>query len=335
MAVFTRLTEAEVALWLRDFSVGALVSLEGISSGIENTNYFVTTRHMNEQHEFVLTIFERLSQSQLPFYLEFMRSMADHRIAVPRPIANRQNVILHTLKDKPCALATRLPGAFEMDPAPEHCRQVGASLARMHLAGKHYQAARPELMHDNLRGLPWWRETLPVLEPLLAPELGKLLHDEVQAQIDFAMSDTYRSLPRGPVHADLFRNNTLFAGTRSAPALGGFIDFYFAGVDTWLFDLAVTVNDWCIVFGDQGKAGELRAELALPLLQAYAQVQPFTQADQNAWPMMLRAAALRFWMSRLYDVHLPREAHELTPHDPLHFERILRLRQAGVLPLPQ
>jgi homoserine kinase type II len=221
-----------------------------------------------------------------------------------------------------------------MDPAPEHCRQVGASLARMHLAGKHYQEARPELMHDNLRGLAWWRETLPVLEPLLDPALGELLHDEVSAQTAFSTTDTYSALPRGPVHADLFRNNTLFAGTRNAPVLGGFIDFYFAGVDTWLFDLAVTVNDWCIDFGDGMDAGKLRPELALPLLQAYAHVRPFTDNDQQAWPMMLRAAALRFWMSRLYDVHLPREAHELTPHDPTHFERILRLRCSGVLPLP-
>ncbi len=330
MAVFTSVTPEEVDGWLQGFQIGRLRKLEGIASGIENTNYFVSTDGAEYGGEFVLTIFEKLTREQLPFYLEFMLALANHAVEVPRPIADTTGAILHTLKGKPCALATRLPGGFELDPTPEHCRQVGAALAQLHLAGDDYRRARPELMHDNPRGLAWWIETVDIVAPHLPPALQLLLREEVRAQAQFAATPAYAKLKRGPVHADLFRNNVLFAGTRQAPRLGGFIDFYFAGVDSWLFDLAVTVNDWCIDLA----TGALDAVRTDALLQAYAAQRPYTGAERDAWDMMLRAAALRFWMSRLYDYYMPREAETLTPHDPSHFERVLRLRRLRHATLP-
>jgi homoserine kinase type II len=140
----------------------------------------------------------------------------------------------------------------------------------------------------------------------------------------FAASNTYHELPRGPVHADLFRDNVMFDGDR----LTGFFDFYFAGCDTWLYDVAVTVNDWCIDLS----TGEIDAARVRAVLDAYHRVRPFSAAEGVAWQAMLRAGALRFWLSRLYDFYLPRDAHMLTPHDPAHFERILRQRIAGAIP---
>ena len=127
------------------------------------------------------------------------------------------------------------------------------------------------------------------------------------------------------MHADLFRNNVMFVGEK----LTGCFDFYFAGVDTWLFDPAVTVNDWCIDLVS-GKLDHARVEA---LLAAYRAVRPFTAEEVAAWQTMLRAAALRFWLSRLYDLHVPRAAEMLTPHDPTHFERILRDRLASPAPV--
>jgi homoserine kinase type II len=160
--------------------------------------------------------------------------------------------------------------------------------------------------------------------PHLPADAADMLRDEVAAQVAFAATDAPRALPCGPAHCDLFRDNVLFAGTPDAPELGGFIDFYFAGCDTWLFDVAVCINDWAITHA----TGEIRADLADAFLTAYAAERPFTDAERAAWPLMLRAAALRFWMSRLFDFYLPRPAQTLTPHDPTHFERILRLRRA-------
>jgi homoserine kinase type II len=186
-------------------------------------------------------------------------------------------------------------------------------LARMHLAGQDFPLSQP-----NLRGLAWWVETMPVVLPYLPDDVQTLLRDEVAFQSAFATTATYAALPHGPVHADLFRNNVMFDGDK----LSGFFDFYFAGCDTWLFDLAVTVNDWCIDLA----SGELDVDRVTAMLDAYHAVRPFTDAERDAWQTMLRAAALRFWLSRLYDFYLPRDAEMLTPHDPKHFERILRLR---------
>jgi homoserine kinase type II len=186
-------------------------------------------------------------------------------------------------------------------------------LARMHLAGADYNRSQP-----NLRGLPWWNETVPVVLPYLDETQAGLLRSELAYQNHIAESAAYAALPRGPVHADLFRDNVMFDGEQ----LTGFFDFYFAGVDTWLFDLAVCLNDWCIDL----PTGAHNAQRALAMVQAYSRVRPLTTPERALLPALLRAGALRFWISRLWDYHLPREASMLTPHDPTHFERVLRGR---------
>ncbi len=309
MAVFTPVSLDDVSQWITQFPLGKAVALKGIASGIENSNFFLTT----ERGDYVLTIFENLSFEQLPFYLQLMRHLAERGVLVPAPIANDQGELCVALHGKPAAIVSKLEGSSQMDPQPVHCGEVGAMLARMHLAAADFPLQQP-----NLRGLDWWNETTPLVLPYLSTENAHLLRAEMHFQEAFAGCDTYRQLQRGPVHADLFRNNVMFDGER----LTGFFDFYFAGCDTWLFDVAVTVNDWCIDLA----SGELDEPRVRAMLAAYHTVRPFTPAEQTAWQAMLRAAALRFWLSRLYDYHLPREAEMLTPHDPGHFERILRER---------
>jgi homoserine kinase type II len=309
MAVFTPVSLDDLDAWLAQFHLGRPLAVKGISSGIENSNFFLTT----ETGEYVLTIFEKLTFEQLPFYLELMRHLADHGVLVPAPIANRNGNILHSLHGKPCAIVTRLEGRSPLEPGPVHCAAVGAMLAKMHLVGQGFSLQQP-----NLRGLSWWREITPKVLPYLRAEAQQLLGDEIHAQETFAASAIYHRLPRGPIHADLFRNNVMFVDER----VTGFFDFYFAGCDTWIFDVAVTVNDWCID-PDTGALDETRSRA---MLDAYHAVRRFTPAEKAAWRMMLQAAALRFWLSRLYDFYLPREAEMLTPHDPTHFERILRRR---------
>jgi homoserine kinase type II len=311
MAVFTPVILEQVIPWAARFPIGAVKSIKGISSGIENSNFFLSA----ERGEFVLTIFEKLSFEQLPFYLNLMRHLAERRVSVPAPIASDRNEIINALHGKPAAIVTRLDGDWVPMPSPVHCREVGAMLAKMHLAAQDYPLHQP-----NLRGLAWWRETTPVVLPYLPEQAQQLLRAEMQLQEAFAASSLYEILPNGPIHADLFRNNVMFDGER----LSGFFDFYFAGCDTWLFDVAVTVNDWCINLA----TGESDPARVRAMLDAYAGVRPFTHDEQQAWPTMLRAAALRFWLSRLFDYYLPREAEMLTPHDPTHFERILRHRIA-------
>ena len=313
MAVFTEVSFDEASAFLQTLNLGQLQQMEGCKGGIENTNYFVTT----DQGEYVLTLFERLSFEQLPFYLHLMKHLALKGIPVPDPAADRDGDILHRLKDKAAAVVNRLPGKSELDPTAAHCAAVGAMLARMHLAARDYARRQP-----NLRGLGWWNETVPLVLPHLDEAQAALLRGELAYQNHVATLPAYAALPRGPVHADLFRDNVMFRGTREQPELTGFFDFYFAGVDSWLFDLAVCLNDWCIDLAT-GATDQARSAA---FVQAYGAVRPLTGAERSLLPAMLRAGALRFWISRLWDFHLPREASMLQPHDPRHFERVLRER---------
>lgn len=312
MAVFTEVSQADAQVLLSHLQLGQLQRLEGCSSGIENTNYFVTT----DQGAFVLTLFERLSAQQLPYYLNLMQHLALKGIPVPAPQADATGCILHSLKDKPAAVVTRLSGRNQMTPGVPHCRQVGAMLARMHMAGRDYTARQ-----DNLRGLSWWRDTIPLVTPHLGADARRMIESELQHQQQLASNAAWQSLPSGPVHADLFRDNVMFDGEQ----LQGFFDFYFAGNDTFVFDISVCLNDWCIDWAT-GQLDDARAQAFVAAYDAERQLSP---AELEALPDALRAAALRFWTSRLWDFYLPRDASMLKPHDPTHFERILALRQAN------
>lgn len=329
MAVFTEVSETTAQALLDQLKLGTLQELRGIQGGIENTNYFLTS----SEGAFVLTLFERLSHAQLPFYLYLMKHLASHGIVVPDPVSDHNGDILLTVENKPAAVVNRLRGQSELQPTPQHCALVGEMLARMHLAGRDFNRQQP-----NLRGLPWWNETVPVVLPYLDAAQAVLIRSELAFQNHVAQSSAYAALPRGPIHADLFRDNVMFDGTGDALTLTGFFDFYFAGVDTWLFDIAVCLNDWCIVHSaDAALDGQHRGEHAQAFLTAYQSVRPLTAAERQLFNPMLRAGALRFWTSRLWDFYLPREASMLQAHDPSHFENVLRQRisHSWAAPLPQ
>jgi homoserine kinase type II len=305
LSVYTPVSESELVAWLGNYSVGTLVACEPIKAGIENTNYFVTT----SQGRYVLTLFERLPAEELPFYLDFMAHLARHGIPCPAPIADLQDRYLQHLNGKPAALVTRLPGRSLEDPGERECGELGALLGRLHLAGRSYPAYL-----ENPRGPKWWRLAAKEVMPFLDSQQNELLSKELQFQSEQRFPD----LPRGPVHADLFRDNTLFEKGR----ISGVIDFYFAGVDCLLYDIAVCANDWCLKEGGVAlDAGRTRG-----LLAGCQSVRPFTPLEQAAWPAMLRAAALRFWLSRLHDYYLPRPGTLVHAHDPEHFRRILEDR---------
>ncbi len=315
MAVYTEVGADEADALLQRLGLGALTDLRGIRSGIENTNYYANTA----RGQWVLTLFERLPREQLPYYLQLMQHLARHGIPVPAPQADRHGELLHTLAGKPAAVVTRLPGSHRLDPGISHASQVGKMLARMHLAGADCPFDQP-----HLRGVAWWAETVPVVLPFVSADQAALLTDELAFQQELHASAAGRALPRGPIHADLFRDNVMFDETAGEDRLCGFFDFYFAGTDSLLFDLAVCLNDWCADL----HSGRLDAPRAAAFTAAYHAVRPLSGAEQRLLPALLRAAALRFWLSRLWDWHLPRSAELLQAKDPGHFERVLRDRRA-------
>lgn len=302
MAVFTRITESELSSWLEDYPLGQLLAMQGVASGIENTNYFVTTSN----GRFVLTLFEKLTASELPFYLGLMAHLASHGIPCPCPVANRHNQILSKLNDKPACIVNCLPGKSLQHPKPAHCAAIGEMLGRLHIAAQSFPATMA-----NSHAATWRTDAMQQVIPFLSPQDADLL----QSEIAFHQQHTLAALPQGIIHADLFRDNVLFDNSH----IGGLIDFYFACNDSLLYDVAITVNDWCL--GADYLLDETRTRA---LLRAYHAVRPFQEEERQAWPLALRAAALRFWLSRLYDLHLPRDNELVNAHNPNQFKSILQ-----------
>jgi homoserine kinase type II len=313
MSVYTPVTAPDLDAWLTRYAVGGLTELQPIASGIENTNYFVTT----ERGRYVLTLYERLPASELPFYLNLMAHLARGGVEVPAPVPDRTGALFSLLNGKPAGLVARVDGAPVSAPSQVHCAHVGAALARLHVASQTYRARL-----TNRRGPAWWRQAARAVKPHLDAAQVALLDGEIRFQTGFGRG----KLPKGAIHGDLFCDNVLFAGNRVA----GIIDFGFAATDFFAYDLAITVNDWCTQEADGG----LDRALAAAMVSAYDATRSLTQDEREAWPALLRAAALRFWLSRLYDLHLPRSGELTHAHDPAHFERVLRDRAARPVRLP-
>jgi homoserine kinase type II len=307
VSVFTSITAEQAASWLKPYSLGTLLSCEGISAGVQNSNFFLSTTH----GVYVLTIFEQLTHNELPFYVNLMAHLARHGIPCPTPLADGDGDYLGELGGKPAIVVSRLPGNSLDKPNAAHCAAVGRMLAELHIAAQPYPAQQ-----KHQRDAAWCRATAVQIEAFLNPDELVLLRKELRYQARYRPHD----LPRGIIHADLFRDNVLFDGDQ----LSGLLDFYFAGVDDWLFDIAVTVNDWCSL-----DDGALDAEKSRALLGAYHAKRPLSASERIAWPTMLRAAALRFWLSRLADFHRPRTGNLVSRRDPTQYRTILEARIAA------
>ncbi len=304
MSVYTNIERDELETFLKNYSLGALISFAGINAGIENTNYFVST----ENGEFVLTIFEEIGFDTLPYYLNLMAHLSDHGMPTAHPIADLDGNYLRTLKNKPAAIVRRLEGHNILEPTPIHCACVGHALAQMHMVGESFNAKL-----ENPRGIAWAEHTASRLENKISRNELKLLQNEV----NYRKQNLPTDLPKGVIHADLFRDNVMFKDH----TLTGIIDFYYACNDYLLYDLAITVNDWCSLDN-----GELNEELYSALVSSYRTERAFQLREIDAWEYMLRAATLRFWLSRLQDKHFPKDGHITHIKNPDAFKNILLSR---------
>ncbi len=296
MAVYTQLSREDVHAFLAQYEVGDLSNYKGIESGVENTNYFVDTRTATgEQGRYVLTLFEYLPAETLPFFTDLTDLLASHQLPVPAAIRDREGRALKTLKGKPALLQPCLPGAAVDLITSSHCAAVGDILARIHLAGQ-----QDRITQDNQRGIAWLRRQQERMIPLMPRADGQLLQATWQ-KLEDELFPRAAELPTGLIHGDLFHDNVLFSDYR----ITGVIDFYNACTDWLLYDLAVTVNDWCNMPRDV-EFDPMRLDA---LLRAYAKVRPFTAAEKELWPLVLQLAATRFWISRLYTFVLPEEGN--------------------------
>ena len=306
MSVYTSVNIKELKIWLQDYAFDGLTDYQGIKSGITNTNYFLMTVH----DRFVLTLFEKNTIEDLPYFVDLMSHLATHSFLCPKPILKKNGTALSILKNKPALIVTCLKGKEVTNPEVNHCKAVGKSLAELHVKSANFVA-----QHQNTRDLSWIKKTAETLFNELPQDESKLLREEILYQ----EKQNYK-LPKSTIHGDLFKDNVLFLNDE----VSGFIDFYYACTDYLILDVAIAVNDWCV--NSDGSFDESRLNA---FLDAYKKIRSFNDNEDRAWNDVLRLASLRFWVSRLNDFYHAEEGELTFIKDPNHFKKILKKRISG------
>jgi homoserine kinase type II len=309
MAVYTEVTDDDLAPLIAQYGLGELLSYKGIAEGVENTNFLVNTT----TGTFILTLYERrVNPADLPFFLGLLEHLNKRGISCPQPVRNRNGEVLSQISGRTAAIVTFLEGVWPRRPRTAHCAAVGSALAELHIAGQSFPMVR-----ENALGLTGWHELYDRFSSRadeIAPGLKTLIDYEL-AYLDRAWP---KRLPSGVIHADLFPDNVFFVGE----TLSGLIDFYFACNDAWAYDLAICLNAWCFEPDLSFNATKGRA-----LLNAYQSLRPLTAAEYQAFPVLARGAALRFLLTRAHDwLHTDPNAL-VKPHDPNAYVRRLRFHQ--------
>lgn len=309
MAVYTDITDDELADFLSRYELGGLKSFKGIAEGVENSNFLVQA----EAGFFILTLYEkRVNEGDLPFFLGLMEHLAAKGFACPQPVKTREGQVLGRLAGRPAAIVTFLDGLWPRRPEVRHCGAVGEALARLHLAGADFGLRR-----ENALSVPGWAplfraaearadEVLPGLAVAVAQELSHLERHWPQ------------NLPEGVIHADMFPDNVFFLGAR----LSGVIDYYFACDDAFAYDIAICLNAWCFE-----PDASFNITKGMALLSGYERVRPLSERELAALPTLARGAALRFLLTRLVDwLNVPAGAL-VRPKDPIEYVKKLRFHQ--------
>lgn len=318
MAVYTQIEFSDLQKLLNDFDIGEVSAFHGIESGIENTNYFVDTLKNGSIQQYVLTLFEELPMEDMPFFVELGHWLAKAGIPIPYAIKDTNGIALKTVKSKPALIQPRYYGkdVAAQDLQATHCQQIGEALAQFHLAGQDFFMQR-----QAHRGVIWWRRESEAIAHLLPAPDALLLKAEVKAFDEFRSQS--HDLPQGVIHGDLFHDNALFKDNK----LDAILDMYNAANAYWLYDLAIVANDWCS-FAD----GSIDAQREQALLQGYASIRSFTSAEREAWPLLTRTAAMRFWLSRLIPwlgvKQTFRQGIDMKLKDPEQYKKILQHRIA-------
>ncbi|CAM8301749.1 COG2334 Putative homoserine kinase type II (protein kinase fold) [Candidatus Methylopumilus universalis] len=306
MSVYTSVNIKELKIWLQDYAFDDLTDYQGIKSGITNTNYFLMTAH----DRFVLTLFEKNTIEDLPYFVDLMSHLATHSFLCPKPILKKNGTALSILKNKPALIVTCLKGKEVTNPEVNHCKAVGKSLAELHVKSANFVA-----QHQNTRDLSWIKKTAETLFNELPQDESKLLREEI-----FYQEKQNYKLPKSTIHGDLFKDNVLFLNDE----VSGFIDFYYACTDYLILDVAIAVNDWCVNSDGSFDKSRLNA-----FLDAYKKIRSFNDNEDRAWNDVLRLASLRFWVSRLNDFYHAEEGELTFIKDPNHFKKILKKRISG------
>jgi homoserine kinase type II len=306
MSVFTTVEIPQLEQFLARYELGNLLDFQPIAAGITNTNYYLDT----ELDRFVLTLYEHHSDVELDYMLGLQKHLVNQSVRCSEPVKDRYDQFYSSLNQRPAAIIHRLQGEVQTNPDSRHCSLIGTELARFHLAGRDYVGLRA-----NPRGIDW----ILAAHDRLGPDLQAADLLSITATLDACHRFDLARLPRGAIHADLFHDNALFQNGE----LGGILDFDYACNDSFVFDIAVLLNDWCV-----DSEGQLAAARVKSVVDAYQQQRPLEAIELQALPLMLRLSALRFWLSRLYDKNFPLSGELTFIKSPDEFRQMHQLRSA-------
>lgn len=309
MAVYTPVSADELSAFLSGYSIGSLISHEGIAAGVSNTNYFIDTT----TGRYVLTLFEphRVHEDEIPFFMNYAICLEDHGVPCPKTLLRKDGSFRGTLNDRPAAIFSLLSGdgGSVSTLTPAKCEAAGEVLARMHRAAQNYKAASP-----NHFGLKRWQDWLTAIGSdmnKIADGMYKFAADEY----DFVASHWPKDLPAGAIHADYFPDNVFFEGD----SVTGVIDFHFVCTDLFAYDLAIAANAWSFDADNHFQKDRMDA-----LIRGYQSVRPLSHDEILSLPVLLRAASLRFLLSRIEEKLKWKPDDFMTPHDPMVFEKRLK-----------
>ena len=278
MSVYTTLTLKEVQDFATPYGL-EVIDLIPIQGGIQNTNYFLVC----EDQQYVLTVFEDMDEQAAGELVPVLEHLGQAGVAVPVPLSHSGKAI-HSIKGKPAQIAPRMLGEHPMPATKAQAEAIAIAQAKMHVALKDFKLER-EFVRDHAYWYAVAQEIKPTLNAADKVLLGKLLG------LYEALTAVYTDRPRGFIHSDLFRDNTLFEGDQ----LNGILDFYELNKDELLFDIAITLNDFCTDY----PAVTLNEERAVAFLKAYESIRPLTEDEKACLQLYLAMAAGRFWMMRL------------------------------------
>ncbi|MBT3536956.1 MAG: homoserine kinase [Rhodospirillaceae bacterium] len=309
MAVYTEIGDDELRDFVAQYDIGAVTGLKGIAEGVENTNYLLQT----DRGSYILTIYEkRVDPKDLPFFLGLLDHLSTRGVPCPSTIHGRDGKALRQIAGKPAAVQTFLQGIWPKRPTAVHCGEVGAALARMHLAGRDYPNTRP-----NALSIDGWA-VLVDATAARADHVAAGLGAEIAREFEYLSEHWPADLPVGVIHADLFPDNVFFMDDK----LTGLIDFYFACTDALAYDLAICLNAWCFE-----RSTEFNITKARRLLSAYRQVRPVGDDELAALPLLARGSALRFLLTRLYDWLNQVDGAMVKPKDPMEYLHKMRFHR--------
>ena len=313
MAVFTPVSVEDARAYLSAYDIGELTHLEGIEEGVSNTNFKVETT----TGLYALTLFEAATpQDDLPWFMDYTLYLDRKGYPAPGPALKRDGESLGVINGKACALIKWLPGRWPRNPDVRHAASAGEYLAKLHLVGGDFPEVR-----INSMGPQVWPHLIERCEPKAStnPRAEAILED-FRAELDFLKARWPTDLPKGAIHADYFTDNVLMSDEGEVT---GVIEYYYACTDFYAYDLAVALNAWGFTPG-----GQPLPEMIQAFARAYAQFRPLSEAEIKALPLLARGSAVRFTLTRLFDLLNHDPSWVVKPKDPEAFYRRLEYHRA-------